>query len=98
MNATVTQTLRNQHEVYHGQKIAENAEDIWGWEKPTGPHRLERRTGYLIEHGDLTPEKLVLEIGCGTGVGTNVAGAYDETYPRAYEETSDAGGESSSNY
>jgi ubiquinone/menaquinone biosynthesis C-methylase UbiE len=70
VNATVTQTLRNQHEVYHGQKIAENAEDIWGWEKPTGPHRLERRTGYLIERGDLTPEKLVLEIGCGTGVIT----------------------------
>jgi outer membrane protein OmpU len=37
-------------------------------------------------------------IGFGTGGGTNVAGAYDETYPRAYEETSDAGGDSSSNY
>jgi outer membrane protein OmpU len=37
-------------------------------------------------------------IGFGTGGGTNVSGAYDETYPRAYEETSDAGGQSSSNY
>tara|TARA_B100001057_G_scaffold49785_1_gene44380 strand:- start:1173 stop:2264 length:1092 start_codon:yes stop_codon:yes gene_type:complete len=37
-------------------------------------------------------------IGFGTGGGTNVAGAYDETYPRAYEETSDAGGQSASNY
>ena len=30
--------------------------------------------------------------------GTNVAGAYDETYPRAYEENSDAGGQSAANY
>jgi len=37
-------------------------------------------------------------IGFGTGGGTNVAGAYDETYPRAYEENSDAGGQSASNY
>jgi outer membrane protein OmpU len=28
-------------------------------------------------------------IGIGSGGGTNVAGAYDETYPRAYEESSD---------
>ena len=28
-------------------------------------------------------------IGIGSGGGTNVAGAYDETYPRAYEENSD---------
>ena len=37
-------------------------------------------------------------IGIGTGGGTNVAGAYDETYPRAYEENSDAGGQSAANY
>ena len=37
-------------------------------------------------------------IGFGTGGGTNINGAYDETYPRAYEETSDAGGQSASNH
>ena len=37
-------------------------------------------------------------IGIGSGGGTNVAGAYDETYPRAYEENSDAGGQSAANY
>ena len=37
-------------------------------------------------------------IGAGTGGGTNVNGAYDETYPRAYEENSDAGVQSASNY
>jgi len=37
-------------------------------------------------------------IGVGYGGGTNVNGAYDDTYPRAYEENSDAGGQSASNY
>ena len=38
-------------------------------------------------------------IGVGTGGGTNINGAYDETYPRAYEENSDGGqGQSASNY
>ena len=37
-------------------------------------------------------------IGVGVGGGTNINGAYDETYPRAYEENSDAGGNSPSNY
>ena len=36
-------------------------------------------------------------IGVGSGGGTNVNGAYDETYPRAYEENSDAGGQSAAN-
>jgi outer membrane protein OmpU len=36
-------------------------------------------------------------VGLGKGGGTNINGAYDETYPRAYEETSDAGGNSASN-
>jgi outer membrane protein OmpU len=34
----------------------------------------------------------------GTGNGAGIHGAYDETYPRAYEENSDAGGQSASNY
>ena len=49
-------------------------------------------TGTVITMGSMG------SIGFGTGGGTNVNGAYDETYPRAYEETSDAGGQSSSNY
>ncbi len=36
-------------------------------------------------------------IGVAKGGGFNVNGAYDETYPRAYEENSDAGGQSSLN-
>ena len=37
-------------------------------------------------------------VGLAYGGGTNVNGAYDETYPRAYEENSDAGGQSTANY
>ena len=37
-------------------------------------------------------------IGVSKGGGFNVNGGYDETYPRAYEENSDAGGDSSANY
>ena len=36
-------------------------------------------------------------VGVAKGGGFNVNGAYDETYPRAYEENSDAGGQSSLN-
>jgi outer membrane protein OmpU len=36
-------------------------------------------------------------VGTSKGGGFNVNGAYDETYPRAYEENSDAGGQSSLN-
>jgi outer membrane protein OmpU len=36
-------------------------------------------------------------IGVSKGGGMNINGAYDETYPRAYEENSDAGGQSSLN-
>ena len=37
-------------------------------------------------------------VGLAYGGGTNVNGGYDETYPRAYEENSDAGGQSAANY
>ena len=37
-------------------------------------------------------------IGVAYGGGTNVNGGFDETYPRAYEENSDAGGQSTANY
>jgi outer membrane protein OmpU len=37
-------------------------------------------------------------VGVSKGGGFNINGAYDETYPRAYEENSDAGGQSSLNH
>jgi 2-polyprenyl-3-methyl-5-hydroxy-6-metoxy-1,4-benzoquinol methylase len=66
-----TATVRNAHEIDHGARIAEEAEDVWGWEKPTGPYRLKRRTDLMIRHAGLKPGARVLEIGCGTGVITS---------------------------
>lgn len=71
MGQALKATTRNAHEVVHGARIATTAEDVWGWEKPTGPQRLKRRTDLMILHGHLSPEANVLEIGCGTGVITS---------------------------
>jgi len=71
LEQTLSTTTRNAHEIVHGAKIAAEAEDVWGWEKPTGPYRLKRRTDLMIERGRLKPGARVLEIGCGTGVITS---------------------------
>ena len=49
-------------------------------------------TGTIISMGSLG------SIGVGSGGGTNVNGGYDEAIPTAYEENSDAGGQSPANY
>ncbi len=58
---------RIQNEVQHGEKIANNAVNIWGWGTPAGKVRADRRASYFIQHGDITAGKKILEIGCGTG-------------------------------
>jgi ubiquinone/menaquinone biosynthesis C-methylase UbiE len=58
---------RIQNEVQHGEKIANNAVNIWGWGTPAGKARADRRASYFIQHGDIIAGKKVLEIGCGTG-------------------------------
>lgn len=60
-------TDRIQNEVQHGEKIANNAVNIWGWGTPAGKARADRRASYFIHVGDITGGKKVLEIGCGTG-------------------------------
>ena len=69
--ANLAETARNEHEIMHGAKIAENAEEVWGWTGPTAPFRLKRRTEFLIRRGGLTPAAHALEVGCGTGVVTS---------------------------
>ena len=58
------------NEIAHGEKISRNAEDIWGWSGIVGQKRAERRARYFVDLGDITHERDVLEIGCGTGVFT----------------------------
>ncbi len=54
-------------EIRHGEAIADRADEIWGWDLPTGPARLQRRSALLVHHADINPNKRVLELGCGTG-------------------------------
>ena len=55
-------------EIEHGKKIADDAENIWGWGTPAGRLRAERRFQYLVRYGGIKKGKRALELGCGTGV------------------------------
>lgn len=69
---------RIQNEIIHGDKIKQNAEDVWGWTSPAGILRADRRAGYFLELTKMGPNDTVLEIGCGTGLFTekmSVSGA-----------------------
>lgn len=57
-------------EIKHGEKIANDAENIWGWDTPAGHLRAERRFQYLVKYGGIKKGGRVLELGCGTGVFT----------------------------
>ncbi len=59
---------RKLNEKQHGIKIAEQAEDIWGWGTPAGQLRAKRRADLLIGGGHLASDRTVLELGCGTGL------------------------------
>lgn len=63
-----------ENEIAHGEKISAKAELVWGWETPAGRQRAERRARFLINAGEITEGKKVLEIGCGTGVFTEKMG------------------------
>jgi len=60
-------TDRTQNEIQHGEKIASNAVNVWGWGTPAGKIRADRRAAYFIRRGHITAGEKVLEIGCGTG-------------------------------
>jgi len=64
---------RTEHEIRHGELLARvDTELIWGWGTPAGRVRARRRAK-LIENGaGLGPDSHVLEIGCGTGMFTEM--------------------------
>lgn len=61
------------HEVEHGRLLsAGDTELIWGWGTPAGQLRAKRRGHMIAEGADLRPGMNVLEIGCGTGLFTQM--------------------------
>lgn len=64
---------RGEHEITHGKKLAQNnPELIWGWGTPAGRLRAHRRAEWITKSAELGPDKHVLEIGCGTGLFTEL--------------------------
>ncbi len=64
---------RARHEIEHGRQIAKgDTEQIWGWGTPAGRLRAHRRASLIVEGAMLVPNMQVLEIGCGTGMFTEI--------------------------
>jgi 2-polyprenyl-3-methyl-5-hydroxy-6-metoxy-1,4-benzoquinol methylase len=71
---------RAQREIQHGQWLAEHdTEAVWGWGSPAGQIRARRRAELIASGGELSPGKRVLEIGCGTGMFTEMFAATGAT-------------------
>lgn len=49
-----------------------DTERIWGWDTPAGRLRAKRRAGLIVEGAHLTAGMRALEIGCGTGMFTEL--------------------------
>ena len=64
---------RSQHEIDHGRLLAEeDTERIWGWKTPAGQLRAKRRAELIALGAGLCPNVHALEIGCGTGMFTEM--------------------------
>jgi 2-polyprenyl-3-methyl-5-hydroxy-6-metoxy-1,4-benzoquinol methylase len=64
---------RLEHEIQHGQFLASvDAETAWGWGTPAGRVRAQRRGRLILDAAELAPGDEALEIGCGTGIFTQV--------------------------
>ena len=68
---------RTIQEIEHGKKLAENdPESVWGWGTPAGRHRSQRRARLIANQAGLKPGLQTLEIGCGTGLFTEMFADY----------------------
>jgi len=65
--------MRSENEIAHGYKLVKSdPEKVWGWETPAGQLRAIRRAEMIISGAELKPEVRALEIGCGTGLFTEM--------------------------
>lgn len=64
---------RAAREVAHGRTLARGVpEEIWGWGTPAGQRRARRRAELIAAEAGLAPGVRALEIGCGTGMFTEL--------------------------
>ena len=73
MAISVPGSSRAEREIQHGKHLAVlETETVWGWGTPAGQLRARRRADLIIEGARLSPGQRVLEIGCGTGLFTEM--------------------------
>ena len=64
---------RAEREILHGRHLAVlETETVWGWGTPAGQLRARRRADLIIEGARLAAGQRALEIGCGTGLFTEM--------------------------
>ena len=64
---------RGRREIIHSRSLATvNTEAVWGWGTPAGRIRARRRAALVSTAAGLCPGIRVLEVGCGTGVFTEM--------------------------
>jgi SAM-dependent methyltransferase len=69
----VDSSTRAKHEILHGKMLAKgDTELIWGWGTPAGQLRAKRRAELIATGARLGPQIRTLEIGCGTGMFTEM--------------------------
>jgi 2-polyprenyl-3-methyl-5-hydroxy-6-metoxy-1,4-benzoquinol methylase len=66
-------SIRTNHEITHGKILSHSdPELIWNWNTPAGRLRAKRRANLIINGGRLGPGVCALEVGCGTGMFTEM--------------------------
>lgn len=61
------------NEIAHGKHLAAGVpEELWGWGTPAGKLRARRRAALILEHAGARPGSRVLEVGCGSGLFTEL--------------------------
>lgn len=66
-------SLRKKNEIEHGKKLSGmDTEHVWGWDSVAGQLRAKRRADLIASAANLKPGVIALEIGCGTGLFTEM--------------------------
>ncbi len=72
MTDSPTNDNRLDRERKHAEDLISDPEGIWGWSSPAGIIRAKRRAKLIIEAANITSDSKTLEIGCGTGLFTEI--------------------------